>query len=70
MRDDRFEGYSDATKDSDAGFRRAAQDAVEKYKAQKGAPKQGEPVRLKVTDMYVDVQNPIHGFIVVLGPGG
>jgi hypothetical protein len=67
---DRYEGYSDATKDQDAGFRAAARDAVEKYKAENGKPEPGQPVRLKVTDMYVDVQNPIHGFIVVLGPGG
>jgi hypothetical protein len=70
MAKDKWEGYSNATEDNDAGFRAAARDAVEKYKADKGAPQPGAPVRLKVTDMYVDVQNPIHGFIVVLGPGG
>jgi hypothetical protein len=62
-----FEGVSQASHDPDAGFRAATRDAVEKYKAEHGAPKAGKPVRLKVVDMYVKVQNPIHDYIVVLG---
>jgi hypothetical protein len=62
----RIEGVSNLADDPDAGFRAAAKDAVEKYKAKHGAPAPGKPVRLKVTEMYVNVQNPIHGYIVVL----
>jgi hypothetical protein len=61
----RYTGSSDPTKDPDAGFRKATQDAVEKYKADQG---EGEPVRLRVAEMYVEVQNPIHGYIVELEP--
>jgi hypothetical protein len=63
-----FEGFSDE-KDSDAGFRAATRDAVNKYnthRAKEGAAAHDEPVRLRVADMYVNVQNPIHGWIVVL----
>jgi hypothetical protein len=63
-----FEGFSDA-KGADAGFREATRDAVKKYNAQRasaGARAHDEPVRLRVADMYVSVQNPIHGWIVVL----
>jgi hypothetical protein len=63
-----FEGVSNAMEDPDAGFRAATKAAVEKYKAERGAPDPGSPVRLKVLEMYVDVQNPIHGYIVVLEP--
>jgi hypothetical protein len=61
----RYTGRSDAMKDPDAGFRRAAQDAVDKYKDDQG---EGKPVRLRVAGMYVEVQNPIHGYIVELEP--
>lgn len=61
-----FEGVSVADDDSDAGFRAATRAAVERYKAEQGAPKPGKPVKLRVADMYVRVQNPIHEYIVVL----
>jgi hypothetical protein len=68
MPKERYRGVSDATQDTEAGFRKAAEDAVEKYKAEVGAPQPGSPIRLRVAGMYVDVQNPIHGFIVDLEP--
>jgi hypothetical protein len=58
----KYEGRSDATADPDAGFRAAAKDAVEKYKQDN----QPRPARLSVREMYVEVENPIHGYIVVL----
>jgi hypothetical protein len=65
----RYKGVSDAaTGDSAAGFRAAAQAAVEDYKQKEGAPAPGSPVRLRVAEMYVEVQNPIHGYIVELEP--
>jgi hypothetical protein len=60
---ERYRGVSRA-QDQDAGFRQATHDAVEKYKAKAGAP--SEPVRLRVAEMYVEVHNPIHEFIVDL----
>jgi hypothetical protein len=59
-----WEGRANA-QDPDGGFRKAAADAVEKYKADNGAL----PTQLKVAEMYVEVRNPIHQYIVVLGPG-
>ena len=65
----RYRGVSDAAAgDPDAGFRAATKAAVEEYKAKEGAPAPGAPVRLRVAEMYVDVQNPIHGYIVELEP--
>jgi hypothetical protein len=64
----RYQGVSSADVDPDAGFRAAAKAAVEDYKTKEGAPAPGEPVRLRVTGMYVDVKNPIHGYIVELEP--
>ena len=64
---DRYRGVSRA-EDQDAGFRMATHNAVEEYKAKAGAPKPGQPVRLRVAEMYVEVQNPIHEFIVDLEP--
>jgi hypothetical protein len=52
--------------DDGAGFRRATELAVDEYKADPETA--DEPVRLKVVNMYVQVQNPIHEYIVVLGP--
>jgi hypothetical protein len=60
---ERYRGVSRAA-DQDAGFRQATHNAVEEYKAKAGAP--GEPVRLRVAEMYVEVHNPIHEFIVDL----
>jgi hypothetical protein len=62
---ERYRGVSRAD-DDDAGFRKATHDAVERYKAKAGAPEAGRPVRLRVAEMYVEVQNPIHEFIVDL----
>jgi hypothetical protein len=62
---ERYRGVSRA-ENQDAGFRQATQDAVEQYKAKAGPPKPGEPVRLRVAEMYVEVHNPIHEFIVDL----
>lgn len=61
----RYEGISSAD-NPDAGFRAATQDAVEKFKAAEGAPEPGKPVRLKVVEMYVSVQNPIHDYRIIL----
>lgn len=61
----RFRGVSEA-EEPDAGFRAATKKAVDKYKEEHGAPDPGSPVRLRVADMYVDVRNPIHGYIVDL----
>jgi hypothetical protein len=63
----RYEGISHAQKDRDAGFRAATKAAVDKYKAEH-PEKRSAPVRLRVTDMYVSVRNPIHDYIVVLEP--
>ncbi len=62
----RYEGVSHTKEDGDAGFRAATHKAVESYKAREGTPKPGEPVRLRVAEMYVNVQNPIHEYIVEL----
>lgn len=62
---ERYRGVSRA-EDQDAGFRHATHAAVEEYKAQAGAPEPGQPVRLRVAEMYVEVHNPIHEFIVDL----
>jgi hypothetical protein len=62
---ERYRGVSRA-EDDDAGFRAATHKAVEDYKAKAGAPKPGEPVKLRVAEMYVEVHNPIHEFIVDL----
>jgi hypothetical protein len=64
----KYQGVSNAESDPEAGFRAAAKAAVEDYKAKAGPPARGEPVRLRVAAMYVDVQNPIHGYIVELEP--
>jgi hypothetical protein len=65
----KYEGFS-AAQDPEAGFRAATQAAVDKFNADRAAGTGGEaaggPVRLKVKGMYVEVQNPIHGYIVVL----
>ena len=65
----KYEGFSDA-QDPEAGFRQATQAAVEKFNADRaagqGAGAAGGPVRLKVKGMYVEVRNPLHGYIVVL----
>jgi hypothetical protein len=63
------EGVSSA-ESPEAGFRAATQDAVDKFKAEHGAPEAGKPVRLRVAEMYVTVQNPIHDYIVVLDTDG
>lgn len=70
----RYKGVSQAT-NPDAGFKAATQAAVDEYKKAQGTPAAGKPVRLRVAKMYVEVRNPIHEFIVVLGtdrrwPGG
>jgi hypothetical protein len=62
-----YEGVSSASEEG-AGFRAATAAAVETYKQANGAPQAGTPVRLRVAEMYVNVQNPIHEFIVVLEP--
>jgi hypothetical protein len=66
----RFEGSSETRDNPDAGFRAAAQDAVEKFKAQRGVSEHGTPVRLRVAEMYVTVRNPVHDYIVVLETEG
>lgn len=64
------EGVSRISEDPEAGFRAATKAAVDNYKAEHGAPEPGKPVRLRVAEMYVEVQNPIHDYIVVLDTDG
>lgn len=61
-----YRGISSTDETDEAGFRDAARKAVEEYKSKNGAPKPGEPVQLRVKEMYVSVRNPIHEFIIVL----
>ncbi len=58
------------SEDPEAGFRAATKAAVDNYKAEHGAPEPGKPVRLRVAEMYVEVHNPIHDYIVVLDTDG
>lgn len=62
----KYKGVSQASS-QDAGFKAATQAAVDEYKKARGTPAPGKPVRLRVAKMYVEVHNPIHEFIVVLG---
>jgi hypothetical protein len=55
---------------SERGFAAAAKDAVAKYEEDNGPPPEGEPVTLRVIEMYVTVTNPLHDYRVALGPGG
>jgi hypothetical protein len=55
---------------STESFKEAAKEAVEHYERERGKPPPGEPVTLKVVEMYVTVTNPLHDYRVVLGPGG
>lgn len=50
-------------------FAAAAQQAVQKWENQRGGPPERRTT-LRVIDMYVDVDNAIHDYIVVLGTGG
>jgi flavin-binding protein dodecin len=50
-------------------FAAAAQNAVQKWEDQRGGPPD-ERTTLRVIDMYVDVDNAIHDYIVVLRTGG
>lgn len=68
MAKERYRGVSNVDGNPDAGFRAAANAAVDDYKAKKGTPTPGSPVRLRVAEMYVEVTNPIHGYIVELEP--
>lgn len=60
----RWEGVSEES------FKEAAKEAVEHYERDRGVPPPGEPVTLKVIEMYVTVENPLHDYRVVLGPAG
>jgi hypothetical protein len=51
---------------SSHGFRSATEAAVAVYEERNGVPE--EPVRLRVVDMYVTVQNPVRDYRVLLGP--
>lgn len=53
---------------SKEGFAAAARDAVEKWEGQRGGPPDSRTT-LRVVDMYVDVDNAIHDYIVVLRTG-
>jgi hypothetical protein len=62
--DETFEGRSEA------GFSFATKDAVEKYEKKHGKPSDnGESVKLRVVDLYVEFENPVRDYIVILGPG-
>ncbi|HEY7149276.1 MAG TPA: hypothetical protein VH420_07505 [Gaiellaceae bacterium] len=61
--DETFEGRSEA------GFSFATRDAVEAYEKKHGPPSaKGETLRLRVVDLYVEFENPVRDYIVVLGP--
>lgn len=52
---------------SEDGFKAAAQAAVEEYERVNGMPPEGEPVTLRVVDIFVTVRNPLHDYRVMLG---
>ena len=52
------------------GFAAAAKNAVEKYEEDHGPPPPDELVTLRVVEMYVTVENPLHDYRVKLGPTG
>jgi hypothetical protein len=55
---------------SEESWKEAAKDAVEKYERDHGPPPPGEPVTLRVVELSVTVENPLHDYRVRLGPGG
>jgi len=55
---------------SEDGFKAAAEDAVAKYEEKHGRPPPGETVTLRVVELLVTVENPIHDYRVLLGPSG
>ena len=56
---------------SDLGFSLATKNAVEEYEKKHGRPADnGETVTLRVVDMYVEFENPVRDYIVVLGQSG
>ncbi len=55
---------------SEHGFKAAAQAAVEEYQRVNGPPPEGEPVTLRVVDILVTVENPLHDYRILLGPSG
>jgi hypothetical protein len=54
---------------SENGFAAAAKDAVKKWEGDNDPPPHGELVTLRVVEMYVTVENPLHDYRVRLGPG-
>ncbi len=50
------------------GFSFATRDAVKRYKKQNGH-KNGQRVRVRIVDQFVEFENPVRDYIVVLGPG-
>lgn len=57
-----YEGHSEL------GFSLATKDAIEDYERKKGKP--DKRTRLRVVDMFVDFENPVRDYIVILGPSG
>jgi hypothetical protein len=55
---------------SPLGVSMAVKDAVEKWEEKHGKPKHGETVTLRVTDTFVEFENPVRDYIVFLGPAG
>jgi hypothetical protein len=55
---------------SENGFAAAAKDAVAKWEDENGPPPEGELVTLRVVEMSVTVENPLHDYRVLLGPSG
>jgi hypothetical protein len=55
---------------SEKSWKDAAEDAVRRYEEDHGPPPRGEPVTLKVVELSVTVENPLHDYRVLLGPGG
>jgi|tagenome__1003787_1003787.scaffolds.fasta_scaffold20770215_3 hypothetical protein len=52
---------------SELGFSIATKNAVENWEKVHGKPKGGETVTLRITEMYVEFENPVRDYIVVLG---
>ena len=50
------------------GFSFATRDSVKRYKKQNGH-KNGQRVRVRIVDQFVEFENPVRDYIVVLGPG-
>jgi hypothetical protein len=63
-----FEGKT-GKGDSKLGFSVATVEAVKDYEEKHGKPPEGEMWVLKILELSVTVENPVHDYKVVVGPG-